>query len=182
MSNANVWTRDVCRSFALNDDYVAVAIGWAGGYGGGAQSTTIDQVALDNVSLFVSEFEAAIDVDPDTLNPKSEGKWITVYFDLPDCYDPADVNSDDVWIDKLSFIGGDSTGTLPSDVLPAEKCELQDGGTTLMCKFSRGKLIYKAEGLWAQSDALAIRVVGTLFDSSAVHFTAYDVISYLDDK
>jgi len=36
--------------------------------------------------------EAAIDMDPNTLNLKSKGKWVTCYICLPEDYDVADVN------------------------------------------------------------------------------------------
>lgn len=36
--------------------------------------------------------EATVDIDPDALNLKSKGKWITVYIELPDGYDVSDIN------------------------------------------------------------------------------------------
>lgn len=41
---------------------------------------------------------ATIDIDPDTLNQKSRGKWITVYIELPEGYDVSDVDVDTVWL------------------------------------------------------------------------------------
>ena len=169
----------------INDDYAALAFGWIGGYQGGVTGgDTNAQVALDNVSLFVSMFDAGIDVDPDTLNPDSKGKWITAYISLPECFDVYDVN-DNVKINKLEFIGGDSTGTLGSgDSIFADKCEVQDdgyGGYLLMCKFPRDEVIDTAEGLTNQTDMLKIRVRGTMYDGRPVAFSGLDTIRYLSD-
>jgi hypothetical protein len=37
--------------------------------------------------------EAGIDINPDTVNLKSKGKWITCHIWLPEGYDVADVNA-----------------------------------------------------------------------------------------
>lgn len=43
--------------------------------------------------LWVPEpaIEATVDIEPDTLNLKSKGKWITCYIWLPEDYDVADI-------------------------------------------------------------------------------------------
>ncbi|GEM_PF-6653402 len=46
-------------------------------------------VTRDGVPVSV---EASIDFDPDTLNLKSKGKWVTVYTELPAGYDVTDIN------------------------------------------------------------------------------------------
>jgi len=48
---------------------------------------------------------ADIDIDPDTLNPRSKGRWITAYVELPLGYDSRDI---------------DATTILLNDVLPPE--------------------------------------------------------------
>ncbi|UCD92618.1 MAG: ThuA domain-containing protein [Methanobacteriota archaeon] len=40
-----------------------------------------------------SEIEADVDCDPDSLNLKSKGNWITCYIELPDGYDPKDIDA-----------------------------------------------------------------------------------------
>ncbi len=37
--------------------------------------------------------EATVDFDPDTLNPRSRGRWVTVYIELPPGHDPGDVDA-----------------------------------------------------------------------------------------
>lgn len=49
---------------------------------------TIDEgVGSDTLTVTVNPIEATIDFDPDTLNKKSRGKWVTVYIELPEDYD-----------------------------------------------------------------------------------------------
>jgi parallel beta-helix repeat protein len=63
-----------------------------------------------------------IDIDPDTLNLKSKGRWITCYIDLPD-YDVSEI---------------DISSILLEDTLPAEWGDIQ--GDTLMVKFDRSEM------------------------------------------
>jgi hypothetical protein len=39
-----------------------------------------------------SSIDATIDIDPDTLNLKSKGKWITCYIELPEGYDVCEID------------------------------------------------------------------------------------------
>lgn len=43
--------------------------------------------------------EAGIDIDPDTLNVKSKGRWITCYIYLPEDYNVADIDSYSVFLE-----------------------------------------------------------------------------------
>jgi hypothetical protein len=67
--------------------------------------------------------DAAVNLDPDTLNLASAGRWITGYVGLPAPYDPGDVIVESVFIDAS---------------IPAERGEVQDG--VLMVKFDRDAL------------------------------------------
>ena len=44
--------------------------------------------------------EAAIDIDPDTLNLNSKGKWVTCYISLPGGYDVASIDSESVMLEE----------------------------------------------------------------------------------
>jgi hypothetical protein len=48
---------------------------------------------------YFANIEADIDIDPDTLNLASRGKWITCYIRLPDGYNVADINPDTVQLE-----------------------------------------------------------------------------------
>jgi hypothetical protein len=63
-----------------------------------------------------------IDIDPDTINLKSKGRWITCYIDLPD----NDVNDIDISTIHLE------------DTIPAQWGDIQ--GDTLMVKFDRSEV------------------------------------------
>ncbi len=54
------------------------------------------------ISVFPFAFDAKIDLDPNTFNLKSGGKWITVYIALPTGIDPADI---DLNTTGIYFIG-----------------------------------------------------------------------------
>jgi len=64
-----------------------------------------------------------IDIDPNTLNLKSKGRWITCYITLNDPYDVNDI---------------DISTILLEDTIPAEWGDVQ--GTTLMVKFDRSEV------------------------------------------
>jgi hypothetical protein len=67
--------------------------------------------------------DTIIDIDPDTLNLKSRGRWITCYITL---YDPYYVNDIDI------------STILIEDTLPVEWGDIQ--GDTLMVKFDRSEV------------------------------------------
>jgi len=64
--------------------------------------------------------EASIDIDPDTFNLNSKGRWITAYIDLPIDYDVNDILIDPIMLE---------------DAIPAEWGDAQND--TLMVKFDR---------------------------------------------
>lgn len=68
--------------------------------------------------------EATIDIDPDTLNLKSKGKWITCYIALPEGYDVADIDVDSILLEG---------------VIEVQHSDVQDG--VLMVKFDRQNVI-----------------------------------------
>ena len=89
------------------------------------------------IILWVGNFHhlvisATINIDPDTLNLESEGKWITAYIELPEGYD---VNSVEVSTIKLS-------GEIPAEMHPAEIADYdEDGVSDLMVKFDRAEVM-----------------------------------------
>lgn len=60
---------------------------------GAVKDTAGNALAADCISTFITEaapvtiIQAIINCDPDVLNPKSKGKWVTVYIQLPAGYD-----------------------------------------------------------------------------------------------
>ncbi len=100
---------------------------------GAGSSGKIGNVLWDYVSAeqFISEpttIEATIDIDPDTLNLKSRGKWITFYIEFPDDYDVNDID-----VDSIRLEG----------VMEVQHSDVQDG--ILMVKFNREYIILYIE-------------------------------------
>ncbi len=52
----------------------------------------VDMGAFEYQGVSASAIEATIDIDPDTLNLKNKGNWITAYIELPEGYDVADID------------------------------------------------------------------------------------------
>ena len=50
--------------------------------------------------------QAVVDINPDTLNPKSEGKWITAYIELPTGHNVSEID-----VSSILF-----NGSIPVDV------------------------------------------------------------------
>ena len=118
------------------------------------QSDGLTSTETKHISLIVSlEY---VDIDPDTLNLKSKGKWITAYIELPEGYD---VNGIDVSTVRLD-------DTIPAELRPTEIGDYDnDGIPDLMVKFSRQDLI---EILSVGQATLTItgEVNGTSFEGS----------------
>ena len=93
--------------------------------------------------------QATIDLDPDTLNLKSKGNWVTAYIELPEGHDVADVDLATVLLEE----------TIPAPSHPANVGDHDhDGVPDLMVKFSRQDLIayLKANGLTSGDVELAV--------------------------
>jgi len=85
------------------------------------------------IKLAPTKISATVDIDPDTLNLKSNGEWITAYIELPEGYSVGD-------IDVFSIL---LNGTIPVD--PAAPTQIGDydgdGIPDLMVKFDRAAVI-----------------------------------------
>jgi abortive infection bacteriophage resistance protein len=79
---------------------------------------------------------ATIDIDPDTLNLKSNGEWITAYIELPDGYDVNDISIESI---ELEIEGHAFVVDLeaPSAVDDYDS----DGIPDLMVKFDRSDIV-----------------------------------------
>ncbi len=85
-----------------------------------------------SLELVTPPVDATIDIDPNTLNLYSKGRWITVYIELPENYNVSDINASTV---KLN-------GKIPAESHPTEIGDHDtDGISDLMVKFDRQELI-----------------------------------------
>jgi PKD repeat protein len=111
----------------------------------------------DSCTITVIPLEATIDIDPDTLNLKSKGKWITCYIDLPG-YDVKEI---------------DISSILLEDVIPAEWGDIQN--TRLMVKFERSEV---EDLIGTPSEDVELIVTGEL--KNGIHFEGSDIIRVID--
>ncbi len=74
---------------------------------------------------------AIVNVDPDTLNLKSKGKWITCYIELPEGYYAYDIDVSTIMLN----------GTIPAQMHPTGiDDEDSNGVPDLMVKFDRAEV------------------------------------------
>ena len=104
--------------------------------------------------------EAEIDINPDTLNLQSKGKWITCHIRLGEDYNVADINPNTVLLEEQ----------IAADLIKLE-------GQAAMAKFSRSAL----QEMLADLDTLGeveLLVSGELIDGTK--FEGTDVITVID--
>ena len=143
----------------------------------------IDEVAIYNIALtpdeieqhyenglegkgyFEDVIEAEIDIDPDTLNLKGKGIWITAYIELPENYD---VNDIDVNIILLN--GEVSAESKPTEIDDYDIDEIPD----LMVKFDKSDVCEILE----TGNEVEITITGELIDGT--QFEGSDTIRVID--
>jgi hypothetical protein len=147
-------------TFTLPQHFNWVAVGFEFGFQGGA-STDRNEL-LDNVVLQAIA-PASVNIDPDTLNLKSKGQFITAYITLPECLGKS---GSDINPDTVRLVSYDST----SIGLPAiPPFDVEDG--VLMVKFDRQQLI---EILNSNTGTFTFNIEGNLYDGTG--FYASDTI------
>ena len=84
-----------------------------------------------------------IDIDPDTLNRKSHGKWITVYITLPEGFDVGTIDTSSIAITSLIGASCDPEYTQGADLgfTPQVGDRDEDGILDLTVKFDRQVLL-----------------------------------------
>ena len=76
---------------------------------------------------------ATIDLDPDVLNLRSSGEWVSCYIELPQGYNVGDIESDLIFLNETIPVVGDA---------PVEIGDFdEDGNPDLMVKFERAPVI-----------------------------------------
>ena len=103
---------------------------------------------------------ATFDVDPDTINLKSKGKWITCYIELPEEYDVNDID-----VASVRFEGSLPAAEKPYGVGDEDQDEIPD----LMVKFARAGV----GSLLAWGDSVEVTVSGAVLGET---FSGTDII------
>ena len=120
--------------------------------------TSDDELTQDE---FILQTETVIDIDPDTLNLKSKGKWITCYIELPEGYNVEDININTIMLNDI----------VPAEVHPTNIGDNDnDGIPDLMVKFDRQEVINILE----TGENVEITVAGELQDG-----TRFEGIDYI---
>ena len=113
---------------------------WLGGVSPGAGNNSF---GFRVASVAEPAIEALIDIDPDTLNKKSHGKWITVYITLPDGFDVGTIDTSSIAITSLIGETCDPHYTQEADLslTPQVGDRDEDGILDLTVKFDRQVLL-----------------------------------------
>jgi len=107
---------------------------------------------------------AVVDLNPDTLDLESKGRWITFYIKIPEAYDVSDINVDSILLEGL---------------LEVQHSDVQED--VLMVKFDRQDVIAYISVILGITtpDYVTLRIVGELNDG--VSFEGTDVIRVIDE-
>jgi hypothetical protein len=110
---------------------------------------------------------AIIDFDPDTLNLRSKGKWVTAYIEFPDIYSYGYGYGNGYDVQDIDI------GTVMlNETIPAERGDVQDG--VLMVKFDRSDV----QDMLDPGDEVEITVSGELTDGTP--FEGSDTIKVIE--
>jgi len=104
--------------------------------------------------------EGVIDIDPDTLNRKSKGRWITAYIELLEGYDVDQINASTVAI--VAIDETDIVLPIYAELSPTEIGDYDDDGIPdLMVKFDR-KAVIQVVTLGDRT----IKITGSFYDGT----------------
>jgi len=159
---------------------------WTAGPDGGITYTMTVVTLLENdinpdndtmTKIITIVIEASIDFDPDKLNLKGKGKWVTCYIELPSDHSVEDINTSTVAITRINGEGLDPRlyREGPTEIGDYD----DDGGADLMVKFDREKLIdiLKSMG-YGDGDVVELTVGGKLLNGKL--FAGSDTVEIID--
>jgi N-acetylneuraminic acid mutarotase len=106
-----------------------------------------------------------VDIDPNTLSLKSNGRWVTAYIELPEGYDVSDINVSTIMLN----------GTVPSELRPTAIGDYDsDGVPDLMVKFNRTAVSELVLSQSIKYGNVTLTMTGELYDGTT--FEGSDVI------
>lgn len=134
-------------------------------------------VGTDSLEVTVEPIPATIDCDPDTLDLKSEGKWITCYIELPEGYDVRNIETSTILLNELVPAELDPK----YDFVKSERSYItdrdNDGILERMVKFDRGAV---QEILEAGENVELVIVGKVLYNTGLVDFEGSEVIRVIN--
>jgi hypothetical protein len=133
-----------------------------------------DYETAHNAFLVVeSPIPANVTIEPETLNLKSNGQWVTAYNELPVCYcDVADINASTVYLNDTVPAVTDPQYDFVTDPDIYLTDHDGDGIQERMVKFDRAAVIAYLETIDFESETgsdkmVELTVTGNLFDGTA---------------
>jgi len=121
----------------------------------------------------IVQLVATIDIDSDTINLKSKGKWITCYIELPNGYD---VNNIDIKSIRLTVAGKDFPVDSESPIAIGDYDN--DGIPDLMVKFNKASIRDWLGGV----DGKDIEFIVSGFVGEGVEFIGSDIIRIISSE
>ena len=121
------------------------------------------------------DVNALIDIDPDTLNKKSRGRWVTVFIILPEDYGVAEIDVTTIEITSLVSENVSADYNQPADLrfAPQVGDRDKDGILDLTVKFDRTVLLSNL-----LPGDVTITIEGDLL--TGVHFRSSDTIRVIE--
>jgi hypothetical protein len=117
-------------------------------YDGSRYGAWMDTASF-SIHLPTRNITATIDFDPNTLNQKSNGKWVVVYIELPVGYNVKDIAISSIRLEE----------TIPAETWPYAMGDYdKDGIPDLMVKFNRDAVIK----LLPLGTSVKVHVTGTV--------------------
>jgi hypothetical protein len=119
-----------------------------------------DNFLVNSGILICPKISVTTDIDPDTLNLRSRGQWITAYIELPEGYDVADINVSTLVLND----------TIPAELRPIAVGDYDnDAIPDLMVKFDRQaviNLILQNYQFMDRFGTVALTITGKLYDGT----------------
>lgn len=154
-------------------------LGFENLYGGGDRDYQDMVISLELIRPAV--VKATLDINPDTLNLKSQGQWITAYIQIPEGFNPEYIDATTVLLNetiqpvldpKYGFV------TNPIEYLVDHN---EDGMLERMVKFDRAMVESFIYDQGVTYDEVSLTITGELFDGTPFEGTDVIFVNYAGD-
>lgn len=128
-------------------------------------------VTLSTLSALASTIETTVNINPETLNLKAGGKWITAYIELHDDFDVSDIDISTVLLDNV--IPAESNSKYGFVKNPEIKDRDGNGIPELMVKFDKHAVtshvidkLYHMMPIPKRGEEVELTITGSLIDGT----------------